>query len=130
MTYYIPDNDKAFALKEKKEAESKAIFKSLIKNAVERPTTNDSQPQATYIPKHSLLERISISLSVIFYYFFAGLTVLVRGRLPKSYQVPKPEEIKFFIHNVLRANPDREEKKKYGKIIDLDNPPPKLDLLK
>ncbi|MCL4482628.1 MAG: hypothetical protein M1445_08455 [Bacteroidetes bacterium] len=124
MTFHVGGNAEYIDKAQKKS--------SSVKNKINEVTPVVKE-KIVYV-SHSFVRSLSVLIAVFCYYFFSGMTVLFRGKLPKGYKIPKKEEIEFFIHMV--ENPTEaekaeiKEKKKYGQIVDLDYPIPNVNLLK
>lgn len=67
--------------------------------------------------------------AVFWYYFFSGLTLLIRGKLPRGWHKLEKKEVANIISTVGQYTTQRADQKKYGKVVDLDNPRPDIDII-
>lgn len=67
--------------------------------------------------------------AVSLYYFFSGLTMLIRGRLPRGWTHFEKKKLISLISNIGELTQLRKEIKKYGKVVDLDKPSSKSPLI-
>ena len=78
----------------------------------------------------SLARFIMLYTSIIIYYIFAGLTVLIRGKVPEGYVMPDPTHIDYIVSNLDKFTITNKESRKYGRVVDLDIPKSTIDILR
>lgn len=67
--------------------------------------------------------------AVGWYYFFSGLTMLIRGKLPNGWKPLKEKQIVNVMSNVAEFTRKRKSEKRYGRIVDLDEEVPNVNLM-
>lgn len=79
--------------------------------------------------KDEVINFFIVWTAVTLYYLFSGLTMLVHGKLPRGWTHFEKNKLLGLISNIESMTQRRREIRKYGKIVDLDHPTPKSNLI-
>ena len=121
MSWSTLENEKAFLEQEAKKQQSfgtkaQQLPASIVEVVRER--------------KIVIGEFFIVYTAVFMHYLFTGLTMLFHGKLPTGYAPVTKKQVFEVISNLDMLKPEVKEIKKYGRVVDLDNLPPKIDLMK
>lgn len=81
------------------------------------------------VRKDQAINFLIVWTAVSLYYFFSGLTMLIRGKLPRGWTHFEKKKLIDLISNVEDMTQRRREMRKYGKVYDLDKPASKTRLI-
>lgn len=63
------------------------------------------------------------------YYFFSGLAMLIRGKLPKGWKPLTEKQVVNVMSNVAESTQNRKDMRRYGKVVTIDEEIPNINLM-
>lgn len=85
--------------------------------------------QSISVKKDEVINFFIVWTAVSLYYFFAGLTMLIRGKLPRGWTHFEKKKLVDLISNIESMTDRRKELRKYGRVVDLDKPSSRSPLI-
>lgn len=117
MAYPIEDNVRQdVAVKKKRIVRFKEKIKSISPLVVEK-----SEESVSFL---------FMWTAIGWYYFFSGLSMLLRGKLPKGWKPITQKEVAKVMSNVAEFTRKRKAEKRYGRVVDLDVEIPRVNLMR
>jgi hypothetical protein len=81
------------------------------------------------VKKDETINFLIVWTAVLLYYFFSGLTMLFRGKLPRGWTQFDKKKLVNLISNIESMTDRRKEMRRYGHVVDLDKPTSKTNLI-